>query len=58
MVGYRGRTILMELKDGDKRKSCRKLGETQVEFFETWRGGPALLVDSLEDALLAIGATK
>lgn len=57
LVGYRGNTVLMELKDGQKKASARKLGATQVEFFAVWRGGVALEVGSLDDALKAIGAT-
>lgn len=57
LVGYRGNTVLLEVKDGKKRPSERKLRATQFEFFLTWRGGKALKVESLDDALKAIGAT-
>lgn len=57
LVGFRGATLLFELKDGKQVASRRKLGDTQVEFFETWNGGPALKIESLEDGLKAIGLT-
>lgn len=56
LVGFRRMTVLLELKDGEKAISARKLGDIQAEFFATWSGGPAYTVESLDDALKAIGA--
>lgn len=57
LVGYRGTTFLMELKDGDKPPSERKLTEAEAYFLANWRGGPAVVVESVDDALKAILAT-
>lgn len=37
-VGYRGRSILMEVKDGSKPPSERKLTPDQELFHAAWRG--------------------
>lgn len=37
-VGYRGRSILMEVKDGTKSPSERKLTPDQEKFHAAWRG--------------------
>lgn len=57
LVGYRGLTVLLELKDSKASATDRRLRGAQIEFFETWKGGAALKVESLEAALKAIGAT-
>lgn len=54
-VGFRGRTVLMEIKDGSKTASRRKLTEFEEAFHAAWKGDAAV-VGSLEDALKAIGA--
>ena len=51
LVGYRGRTWLMEVKRDEKAK----LQPSQVAFFGEWRGGPAIRVNSVAEALAAIG---
>jgi len=38
LVGYRGRNILVEVKDGEKPPSARKLTPAQVSFRAEWRG--------------------
>ena len=51
LVGYRGYTILMEVKDGDKVPSARKLTEAEQKFFDDWRGGMSVIVNSVEEAI-------
>ena len=51
LVAFQGKTILMELKDGDKCPSARKLTEAEQVFFDNWIGGPLVIVVSVEDAL-------
>lgn len=58
LVGYRSQTWVMEVKDGDRPPSERRLTPTQEAFFASWRGGPAVKVESVNEALKAIGATK
>ena len=51
LVGYRGFTILMEVKDGNKPPSARELTEPEKKFFEEWRGGMLVIVNSVDEAL-------
>ena len=52
-VGYGGITILVEVKDGSKPASRRKLTPAQVKFRETWTGG-IYLVQCEEDAVRCV----
>ena len=58
LVGFRGGTFVLEVKDGRKAPSARVLTPTQERFFRTWRGGPAVKVESVGEALAAIGVTN
>jgi Holliday junction resolvase len=51
LVGYKGYTILMEVKDGDKVPSARKLTEAEQKFFDDWRGGMLVIINSVEEAI-------
>ncbi len=51
LVGYRGYTILMEVKDGNKVPSARKLTEAEQKFFDEWCGGMLVVVNNVEEAL-------
>ena len=46
LVGYRGRTFLLEVKSAKGRMT-----PLQVEFFEAWAGGTAVVVHSVEEAI-------
>jgi hypothetical protein len=50
LVGYKGRTILMEVKDGPKKP----LTALQHAFFANWTGGTLARVDGPEAALNAL----
>ena len=52
LVGYQGRTILMEVKDGNKVPSARKLTDAEEKFFMEWTGGPLVIVNSVEEAVV------
>lgn len=56
-VGFRGKTYLMEVKDGSKPPSARELTADQIEWHIEWRGGPCAVVNSVDEALAFIGAT-
>lgn len=58
LVGYRGATHLLEVKDPSKRPSARRFTPLQEKFFRSWRGGPATKVETPEEALRAIGAVR
>jgi len=38
LVGYRGVNLLLEVKDGNKPPSARKLTQAEQKFFGDWRG--------------------
>ena len=50
LVGYRGINYLMEIKDGDKVPSARKLTIDQKHWHSVWRGS-VHIVKSLNEAL-------
>ena len=54
LVGFRGVTVLMEVKDGKKPPSARKLTEAEQKFFDEWRGGLLVVVESVDDAIAAL----
>lgn len=53
LVGWRGRTMLLEVKDGKKRPSRRKLTTDQTLFVAEWRGHCAV-VESVDQAIAAV----
>ena len=55
VCGYRGRTELLECKDGNAPPSARKLTPAQQEFIASWPGSPVHVVLSAEDALRKMG---
>ncbi len=56
LVGYRGRTFLMEIKDPAQPPSARQLTPGEAEFRDTWRGSPYHIVYSPEQAIAIITA--
>jgi len=54
LVGYKGHTFLVEVKDGAKKR----LTALQDEFFQSWTGGTLARIDSPEAALRMIGVLK
>jgi len=56
LLGYNGHTLLMELKDGDKPPSARKLTEAEKKFFDEWKGGSLSIVNSVEEALAILAS--
>ena len=51
LVGFRGQTFLLEVKDGKKPPSARKLTPAEQKFFDDWRGGMLVIVNSVEEAI-------
>ena len=54
LVAYNGYTILMEVKDGDKVPSARKLTEAEQKFFDEWTGGMLVVVNSVDEAIATL----
>ncbi len=50
VVGINGRNYLIEIKDGSKVKSKRKLTKDEVEFFDSWRGD-VRVVENTQDVI-------
>jgi hypothetical protein len=58
LVGFRGETILLEVKDGNKPPSARTLTPAEQKFFNEWEGGLCIVVKSVEDALELLEGIK
>jgi Holliday junction resolvase len=54
LVGYKGKTLLMEVKDGNKVPSAQRLTEDQLTWHGEWKGGSLAVVDGPEAALRVI----
>ena len=57
VVGFRGVTYLIEVKDGEKPPSARKLNKLQQAWHAKWQGHKAVAND-VPEALRIIGAIK
>ena len=55
LCGYKGVNTLIEIKDGSKSPSRRKLTPDEIEWHAAWRGQVAIVNNPME-ALKAIGA--
>jgi Holliday junction resolvase len=58
LVGYKGQTLLLEIKDGNKPPSKRSLNEDQLRWHGSWKGGALAVIDSPDAALRMIGVIK
>jgi hypothetical protein len=54
LVGYRGRTFLMEVKDPSQPPSKRELTIGEAAFREKWRGTPYHIVHTPDEAISII----
>lgn len=57
LIGYQGKNALVELKDGDKPPSARKLTPDEQKFHAEWRGQVAI-IESVEEAVAFIQTTN
>lgn len=56
LVGFRGQTWLIEVKDGAKPPSARTLTPDQEEWHAAWRGSPvAVVLDEFAAVALVAG---
>lgn len=53
LVGYKGRTFLVEVKVGSKKR----LTKLQTDFFKNWQGSTLCRVDNVEAALRMINCS-
>ena len=56
-VGYRGMNFFIEVKDGAKPPSKRKLTDDQLKWHQEWRGA-VYIANSVTEALQIIGAVE
>lgn len=54
LVGYKGHTFLVEVKDGPRKR----LTALQDDFFKNWPGSTLARIDGPEAALRMIGVLK
>lgn len=57
LVGYKGQTILMEIKDGKRSPSERRLTADQQVWHKEWPGGLLFVVKSAENAINSLPVT-
>lgn len=57
LVGFRGINYLIEVKDGGKPKSARRLTPDQVVWHSSWLGS-VFIAEDVDQALKIIGAIK
>jgi len=53
VVGFRGRSVLLEVKRADKRGQPSAVTKAQKDFMETWPG-EAHIVYSIDEAISAV----
>jgi len=51
LVSYRGETLLVEVKDGAKPPSARRLTDAEQKFHDEWPGDNLYIVNSVEEAI-------
>jgi hypothetical protein len=56
LVGYRGRTFIMEVKDPSQPPSARQLTKGEAKFKAEWRGSEYHVVHTFDQALAIITA--
>lgn len=52
-----GQTLLIEIKDGSKPPSARKLTEGEAKTFATWRGDKAI-IESVDDVISLVNKVR
>ena len=50
VIGYKGINYLIEIKDGNKPPSARKLTDSEVKFHNDWKG-QIKIVNNLDEVL-------
>ncbi len=50
LIGHKGKNLLVEIKDGTKPPSKRKLTPDELEFHNNWRG-QICIIESIDDLI-------
>lgn len=53
IIGYKGKNYMIEIKDGNKPKSARKLTKDEIIFHEKWNG-QVNIVENFDDIIKLI----
>ena len=56
LVGYRGRTFIIEVKDPSQPANKRKLTPGEAKFRDEWKGSPYYVVHTFDEALAILTA--
>lgn len=48
---YNGHTLLLEIKDGTKPPSARRLTDAEQKFHDEWPGDNLYIINSVQEAL-------
>lgn len=56
LISYRGKTLMIEVKDGAKPLSARRLTEAEQKFHDEWPGSNLYIVNGVEEALALLKA--
>lgn len=57
LIAHRGRLLLLEVKDGSKPPSARRLTPDQQDWHDKWRGPYLMVVVDVESAIAALKGT-
>lgn len=57
LLEVNGVTVMVEIKDGSKRPSARKLTEGEEKTFATWRGRMAV-ISSIDEAIQLVNQVR
>lgn len=55
VIGYKGHSVLVEIKDGANPPSKRMLTKDEIEFMNAWRG-KYVIIESVDDAIQLLKA--
>ena len=58
VLGAYGQTMLLEIKDGAKSPSRRRLTAAQQPFHASWKGSPIVVVDSVNAAIILMNRLR
>lgn len=57
IIARNGVNILIEVKDGSKNPSARKLTDDEADFHEKWKGS-IYIVESIDDAIKVVNSLR
>ena len=57
-IGYAGIDQRVEIKDGEKFLSRRRLTKDEETTFQEWRGRPPVVVETVEDAISLVNRMR